>query len=65
MTKIIKLEEADTEVVNALFRSAIGGNVQAQIFWLTNRQVNGWNRKPEGEEQTTGVIIMPARGDCN
>lgn len=40
-------EHADSQVIGALFRNALNGNVTAQIFWLKNRQ--GWRDKQEVE----------------
>lgn len=40
-------EVVDYEVENALFKSAIEGNVTAQIFWLKNRRPDKWRDKPE------------------
>lgn len=40
-------EVADYEVVNALYKNAIEGNVTAQIFWLKNRISDKWREKQE------------------
>ena len=40
-------EVADYEVENALFKTAMEGNVTAQIFWLKNRQKEKWREKQE------------------
>ena len=40
-------EVVDFEVENALYKSAIGGNVTAQIFWLKNRKPDVWREKQE------------------
>ena len=37
----------DFEVENALLKSAMEGNVTAQIFWLKNRKKNEWREKIE------------------
>lgn len=42
-------EVVDFEVENALFKSAMEGNVTAQIFWLKNRKKNDWRDKVEYE----------------
>lgn len=42
-------EVADYKVENALYESAIGGNVVAQIFWLKNRKPNDWRDKQSTE----------------
>ena len=38
-------EVADYMVENALFKSAIEGNITAQIFWLKNRRPDKWREK--------------------
>jgi hypothetical protein len=38
---------ADMKVSHALYQQAISGNVQAQIFWLKNRQPQIWRDKQE------------------
>jgi len=40
-------EVADFEVENALYKTAMEGNVTAQIFWLKNRQKEKWREKQE------------------
>lgn len=40
-------EVADYRVENALFESALDGNVTAQIFWLRNRRPDKWRNNPE------------------
>ena len=40
-------EVADYEVENALYKTAMEGNVTAQIFWLKNRQKEKWREKQE------------------
>ena len=40
-------EVVDFEVENALYKSAISGNVTAQIFWLKNRKPDVWREKQE------------------
>lgn len=44
-------EVCDFEVENALFKSAMEGNVTAQIFWLKNRRPTKWRDKPQHIEQ--------------
>ena len=41
---------ADRMVENALFESAISGNITAQIFWLKNRKPDKWRDKPAHED---------------
>ena len=43
-------EVVDYEVENALYKSAIGGNVSAMIFWLKNRRPDKWKDKKEPAE---------------
>lgn len=43
-------EVVDYEVENALYKSAIGGNVSAMIFWLKNRRPDKWKDKKEPTE---------------
>jgi len=40
-------EVVDYTVENALYLSAIGGNVIAQIFWLKNRKADKWRDRTE------------------
>lgn len=40
-------EVVDFEVENALLKSALEGNVTAQIFWLKNRKKEQWREKVE------------------
>ena len=42
-------EIVDFEVENALYKSAMNGNVTAQIFWLKNRRKEQWRDKVEYE----------------
>lgn len=46
-------EVVDYEVENALLKSALDGNVTAQIFWLKNRKPSIWREKVE--QQTNNV----------
>lgn len=43
-------EVVDYLVENALYKSALSGNVTAIIFWLKNRKPNKWRDKPEIDE---------------
>ena len=48
--KVIDIIEGRTQVVeDALFASALKGNVTAQIFWLKNRAPDRWKDRYEGE----------------
>ena len=40
-------EVVDLEVENALLKSALSGNITAQIFWLKNRKAKEWREKVE------------------
>lgn len=40
-------EVVDYEVESALLKSALEGNVTAQIFWLKNRKKEQWREKQE------------------
>ena len=42
-------EIVEFEVENALYKSAMSGNVTAQIFWLKNRRKEQWRDKVEYE----------------
>ena len=37
----------DAQVENALYKSAMAGNVTAQIFWLKNRRPKKWREQPD------------------
>lgn len=43
-------EVVDYEVENALYKSAMSGNVSAMIFWLKNRRPDKWRDKREHSE---------------
>lgn len=45
-------EVVDIEVENALLKSALSGNVTAQIFWLKNRRPDKWREKQEVKVNT-------------
>lgn len=48
-------EVVDFEVENALYKSAISGNVTAQIFWLKNRKKDQWRDKIEYESNNNDL----------
>ncbi len=60
----INKEIADYEVENALYKTALAGNVTAQMFWLQNRKPDKWRdmRKKagndDGDKSSGGVIII-------
>lgn len=43
-------EVVDYEVENALYKSAMNGNVSAMIFWLKNRKPSQWKDRREHSE---------------
>ncbi len=55
-------EITDYLVENALFTSALSGNVVAQIFWLKNRKPDKWKDKIEQvidtEADTSGIVLL-------
>ena len=56
-------EVVDYEVENALHKSALEGNVTAQIFWLKNRKPDKWRDKQDikidGESKVMIVDSIP------
>ena len=48
-------EIVDYEVENALYKSAISGNVTAQIYWLNNRRPQQWRNKQKEETDTAAL----------
>jgi hypothetical protein len=38
---------ADAEVLNAIYKAAINGNVMAGMYWLNNRQRTRFSRNPD------------------
>ena len=59
-------EVCDCMVENALFKSALEGNITAQIFWLKNRKPEAWRDKVEKDVsvdvESGGVIeIAPVK----
>ena len=49
---------ADTQVENALYNSAISGNVTAMIFWLKNRKPKAWREKVEELTDNTVKVVI-------
>lgn len=49
-------EVVDFEVENALLKSALEGNVTAQIFWLKNRKKLQWREKQEFNESEDALF---------
>lgn len=57
-------EVSDYQVENALFKSAVEGNVTAQIFWLKNRRPDKWRDKQEAKvDLAEAVRIIDSIGD--
>jgi len=51
-------EVTDQQVENALYKSAISGNVTAMIFWLKNRKPGRWNDVNKLDVNTEIVVIQ-------
>ena len=49
-------EVVNFEVENALYKSALSGNVTAQIYWLNNRMPKRWRNKQESENGAESSI---------
>ena len=59
-------EVSDYQVENALFKSAVEGNVTAQIFWLKNRRPDKWRDKQDSKvdlAETVRIIDSVGNGD--
>lgn len=53
-------EIVDYEVENALLKSALSGNVTAQIYWLNNRKPKNWRNKQDVDLSNNGVSLAEA-----
>ena len=51
-------ELTDQQVENALYKSAMSGNVTAMIFWLKNRKPDKWNDVNKLDVNTEIVVIQ-------
>lgn len=51
-------ELTDQQVENALYKSAMSGNVTAMIFWLKNRKPGRWNDVNKLDVNTEIVVIQ-------
>ena len=51
-------ELTDQQVENALYKSAVSGNVTAMIFWLKNRKPERWNDVNKLDVNTEIVVIQ-------
>lgn len=49
-------EIIDYQVENALLKSALEGNVTAQIYWLKNRKPNKWKDKVEIDNENKQML---------
>lgn len=59
-------EVSDFQVENALFKSALDGNVTAQIFWLKNRRPDKWRDKQDTKiDLSEAVRIVDSIGDSD
>lgn len=56
----VNREVADLRIENALYQSALKGNVIAQKYWLTNRKPSEWREKTE--VQHSGMVERPLKG---
>jgi len=58
-SKILSIIDSRTQTVeDALYGSALSGNVAAQIFWLKNRDRNRWKDRFEHEITERRVIVI-------
>jgi transcriptional regulator with XRE-family HTH domain len=53
-------DEADSKVVQSLYKKALGGDTVAMIFWLKNRQSAKWRDKQEVEQ--SGMVKVEHSG---
>jgi transposase-like protein len=51
-------EEADSKVVQSLYKKALAGDTTAMIFWLKNRQPAKWREKQEIETTVMGDVAV-------
>ena len=51
-------EVVDYEVENALHKSALEGNVTAQIFWLKNRKPDKWRDKQDVKIDAESKVMI-------
>lgn len=59
-------EVADYQIENALFKSALEGNVTAMIFWLKNRRPDKWRDKQDAKiDMTETVRIIDSIGESD
>lgn len=48
-------EIVDYQVENALLKSALSGNVTAQIYWLNNRKPRQWKNRRESDQNSDEI----------
>lgn len=53
-------ENIDYQVENALLKSALNGNVTAQIYWLNNRKPKQWKNRRNEEEGNVAQTLAEA-----
>lgn len=59
-------EVSDYEVENALFKSALEGNVTAMIFWLKNRRPDKWRDRQDAKVDLAETVrIVDSIGDSD
>lgn len=64
--KVVDVLNSRTQVVeDALFKSALGGNVVAQIFWLKNRASDRWKDRYNQEISGNVEFVVKLPDDKN
>jgi len=53
------IDQRTTNVVDALYKTALEGNVSAQIFWLKNRDPKRW--KDSSEVKNSGTLMLASK----
>ena len=53
----------DERVQMSLYRSAMSGNVTAQVFWLKNRRPDEWRDRVEGQLDVTIKPVVLSEAD--
>lgn len=51
-------EVVDYQVENALLKSALDGNITAQIFWLKNRKPDKWREKQQEPSNDNEKVVL-------
>lgn len=52
-------QQADANVAQSLYQTALDGNTTAQIFWLKNRNSRQWRDKAEIDHQSSDGTMSP------